>query len=64
MVEGKRVASCPDQGREVEVDDRGAVERVPLVMRAPQYAFTENVQRGYVRLVAERNEVPLGSDHF
>jgi uncharacterized protein len=28
------------------------------------YAFKENVLRGYVRLVAERNGVPLGSDHF
>jgi uncharacterized protein len=28
------------------------------------YAFNENVTRGYVRLVAERNGVPLGSDHF
>jgi uncharacterized protein len=28
------------------------------------YAFRENVLRGYVRLVAERNKVPLGSDHF
>jgi hypothetical protein len=28
------------------------------------YAFRKNVQRGYVRLVAERNKVPLGSDHF
>ncbi len=28
------------------------------------YAFNENVLRGYVRLVAERNKVPLGSDHF
>ena len=28
------------------------------------YAFDENVIRGYVRLVAERAGVPLGSDHF
>ena len=28
------------------------------------YSFGENVVRGYVRLVAERNKVPLGSDHF
>jgi hypothetical protein len=28
------------------------------------YAFKENVLRGYVRLVAERNGVPLGADHF
>jgi uncharacterized protein len=28
------------------------------------YAFKENVLRGYVRLVAERNRVPLGADHF
>ncbi|MDO8876205.1 MAG: ATP-binding protein [Pseudolabrys sp.] len=28
------------------------------------YAFKENVLRGYVRLIAERNKVPLGSDHF
>jgi uncharacterized protein len=28
------------------------------------YAFNENVLRGYVRLVAERNKVPLGADHF
>jgi uncharacterized protein len=28
------------------------------------YAFKENVLRGYVRLVAERNAVPLGADHF
>lgn len=28
------------------------------------YAIRENVLRGYVRLVAERNNVPLGSDHF
>jgi SpoVK/Ycf46/Vps4 family AAA+-type ATPase len=28
------------------------------------YAFRENVLRGYVRLVAERNGVPLGADHF
>lgn len=28
------------------------------------YAFRENVLRGYVRLVAERHNVPLGSDHF
>jgi adenine-specific DNA glycosylase len=28
------------------------------------YAFRENVLRGYVRLIAERNSVPLGSDHF
>jgi nucleoside-triphosphatase THEP1 len=28
------------------------------------YAFRENVQRGYVRLVAERNKVQLGADHF
>jgi uncharacterized protein len=28
------------------------------------YAFDENVIRGYVRLIAERAGVPLGSDHF
>jgi uncharacterized protein len=28
------------------------------------YAFDENVIRGYVRLIAERSGVPLGSDHF
>ncbi len=28
------------------------------------YSFTENVVRGYVRLVAERNGIQLGSDHF
>jgi uncharacterized protein len=28
------------------------------------YAFKENVLRGYVRLVAERNGIPLGADHF
>jgi hypothetical protein len=28
------------------------------------YAFSENVLRGYVRLIAERNGVPLGADHF
>jgi hypothetical protein len=28
------------------------------------YAFKENVLRGYVRLMAERNKVPLGADHF
>jgi hypothetical protein len=28
------------------------------------YAFKENVLRGYVRLVAERNGVALGADHF
>ncbi|UFS89525.1 ATP-binding protein [Bradyrhizobium daqingense] len=28
------------------------------------YAFKENVLRGYVRLVAERNGVQLGADHF
>jgi uncharacterized protein len=28
------------------------------------YAFNENVIRGYVRLVAERNNVSLGADHF
>jgi hypothetical protein len=28
------------------------------------YAFKENVLRGYVRLVADRNGVPLGADHF
>jgi uncharacterized protein len=28
------------------------------------YTFKENVLRGYVRLVAERHGIPLGSDHF
>jgi hypothetical protein len=28
------------------------------------YAFEENVERGYVRLVAQRHGVELGSDHF
>lgn len=28
------------------------------------YAFKENVLRGYVRLVAERNGIQLGTDHF
>ena len=28
------------------------------------YAFQENVLRGYVRLVAARNGVALGADHF
>jgi hypothetical protein len=37
-----------------------------VLIRKPNswYAFQENVLRGYVRLVAERNGVSIGADHF
>jgi hypothetical protein len=35
-----------------------------LRKRNSWYAFKENVLRGYVRLIAERNNMPLGADHF
>jgi uncharacterized protein len=43
-------------------DDRHG--KIIVRKRNSWYAYNENVLRGYVRLMAERNGIPLGADHF